>query len=307
MNEHSPTQDRPLLGILLMLGFCVMAPIGDALAKLLSTQLPMAQLVFVRFFIQAAILIPIVVLSCRTWRMPPRVLNLVIWRTLLHIAGIACMFTALRYLPLADAVAIAFVMPFVMLVLGKVFLNEEVGMRRILACLIGFIGTLLVIQPSFANVGAPALLPVAVAFIFAFFMLITRKIAKDIDPIAMQAVSGVIATALLTPVLWFGVSSPIDDLGYIMPSGSITWLLLAIGIAGTVGHLLMSWSLRYAPAATLAPMQYIEIPLAALVGWIIFGDLPNGLAALGICITMAAGLYVVLRERAMLRQSPATP
>ncbi len=293
--------------MLLMLGFCVMAPIGDALAKVLSTQLPMAQLVFVRFSIQAAILIPVVVFTRRNWRMSPRIARLIVWRTLLHIAGIGCMFTSLRYLPLADAVAIAFVMPFVMLILGKFFLNEEVGMRRILACIVGFTGTLMVIQPSFASVGPPALLPVAVAFIFAFFMLITRKVAKEVDPISMQGISGVIATILLTPVLWFGTFYQIPDLGFISPSGSVSWLLLAIGVAGTVAHLLMSWSLRYAPSTTLAPMQYIEIPLAALVGWLIFSDLPNGLAAIGICVTMASGLYIIFRERATLRQTqPAT-
>ncbi|TCL09022.1 threonine/homoserine efflux transporter RhtA [Shimia isoporae] len=296
-----------MLGIMLMLGFCVMAPVGDALAKLLSTQMPMAQLVFVRFSVQAAILIPIVILTRRHWRMSTRVFQLVIWRTLLHIAGIACMFTSLRYLPLADAVAIAFVMPFIMLLLGKYVLHEEVGLRRLLACVVGFVGTLMVIQPSFAKVGAPALLPLAVAFIFAFFMLITRKIAKDVDPISMQAVSGVIATVLLLPVLYFGASSGVADLEVIVPQGDIIWLLVAVGIAGTVGHLFMTWSLRYAPAATLAPMQYIEIPIAALVGWIVFADLPNGLAALGICVTMGAGLYIVFRERASLRQSQSAP
>ncbi|SFL21947.1 DMT family transporter [Shimia haliotis] len=307
MNEHSPTQDRPLLGILLMLGFCVMAPIGDALAKLLSTQMPMGQLVLTRFVVQALILVPIVVATRRQWRMSARVLRLVVWRTLLHIAGIACMFTSLRYLPLADAVAIAFVMPFIMLILGKFFLNEDVGLRRILACVVGFSGTLMVIQPSFADVGAPALLPVAVAFIFAFFMLITRKVAKDVDPIAMQVVSGVIATALLAPALLLGSTSGIADLAFVVPDTHVFWLLLAIGVAGTVAHLLMTWSLRYAPSTTLAPMQYIEIPLAALVGWIVFSDWPNGLAALGICVTMGAGLYVMLRERATLRRSLATP
>jgi len=70
-----------------------------------------------------------------------------------------------------------------------------------------------------------------------------------------------------------------------------------IGLIGTLAHLLMTWSLRFAPSATLAPMQYLEIPCATLIGWMIFTDLPNGLAALGIAITMASGLYIVYRER----------
>ena len=80
--------------------------------------------------------------------------------------------------------------------------------------------------------------------------------------------------------------------------------VLFIGVLGTLAHLLMTWSLRYAPSATLAPMQYLEIPIATFYGWVIFSDLPNGLAAVGICITIAAGLYIVFRERSMSRIAP---
>jgi len=69
---------------------------------------------------------------------------------------------------------------------------------------------------------------------------------------------------------------------------------------------LMTWSLRYAPAATLAPMQYLEIPVATLFGWLIFGQLPNTLASIGIAVTMAAGLYVILRERIAAQDLPIT-
>ncbi len=305
MNEHSDTQDRPLLGIAFMLGFCVLAPMGDAVAKMLSGTLPMGQLLLVRFAVQAAILIPIVIATRRPWRMTSRVFRLVFIRTLLHIAGIACMFTALRFLPLADAVAIAFVMPFIMLVLGKYVLNETVGVRRLLACIVGFVGTLMVIQPSFAKVGPPALLPLAVAVIFAFFMLVTRQIAKQTDPISLQAISGVLASALLVPALLLGEPLGVPGLSLAKPAPETWSLLLLIGVLGTFAHLFMTWSLRYAQSTTLASMQYLEIPIAALIGWLVFGDWPNGLAALGICITMAAGLYVVFRERASLRASQA--
>ncbi len=298
------TQDRPVFGIVFMLGFCVLAPMGDALAKLLGETTPLALLVFVRFAIQAAILVPLVAMTGRPWRMRGRILRLTVIRTLLHIAGITTMFSALQFLPLADAVAIAFVMPFIMLMLGKYILNEEVGHRRLAACIVGFAGTLLVIQPSFAEVGLPALLPLIVAVVFALFMLVTRQIAKETDPMSLQAVSGVFATILLLPLLISGTHSGIWELSFALPSGNEHWLLLSIGILGTVAHLLMTWSLRYAPSATLAPMQYLEIPVATLIGWLIFHDLPNGLAALGILITIAAGLYVILRERATARSAP---
>lgn len=300
-------QDKPLLGIFLMLGFCVVAPMGDAVAKLLGQSVPLGQLLFVRFAVQALLLIPLVWMTGRVWRMRGRVFWLTLLRTVLHIMGIGAMFTALKYLPLADAIAIAFVMPFIMLLLGRYVLGEEVGSRRFIACIVGFIGTLLVVQPSFAEVGWPALLPLIVAVNFSFFMLVTRQIAKHTDPVGLQAVSGVMAICIMGPILWATRNSGFDPLTLIEPSAREWALLLTIGILGSLAHLLMTWSLRYAPSATLAPMQYLEIPVATIIGLLVFGDLPNGLAALGICITIAAGLYIVLRERAIARMAARTP
>ena len=295
------TADRPLLGILLMLGFCVLAPMGDATAKLLGGSIAVLHLVLIRFVFQAVILFPIARGTGRTLRFPRQILWFIALRTILHIAGIGMMFLSLRYLPLAEAVAIAFVMPFIMLLLGWTVLGEEVGIRRLMACMVGFAGTLMVVQPTFAEVGAPALLPLAVAVVFALFMLVTRRIAKEVDAIAMQCVSGLMATAMLIPVLFFLPFEPTS-------LGGREWALLTfMGCLGTFAHLLMTWSLRFAPSATLAPMQYLEIPIAAVIGLIVFGDFPNGLALWGIAVTIGAGLYVVIRERAISRPAPAQP
>lgn len=284
-----------------MLGFCILAPVGDAIAKLLGTSVPLAQVVLIRFAVQALVLIPLVWATGRLWRMRGRVLALTFLRTLIHVCGILAMFTALTYLPLADAIAILFVMPFFMLVLGHFVLGEEVGPRRLCACLVGFVGTLLVVQPSFASVGWPALLPVFVAANFSVFMLITRQIARETDPIGLQAVSGVMAVVLMTPLIALGSILDLPLLASEMPDNREWFLLIAIGVLGTGAHLLMTWSLRYAPSATLAPMQYLEIPFATLLGWLIFSDLPNLLASIGIVITIAAGLYIILREQATAR------
>jgi len=298
--------DRPLLGILLMLGFCILAPLGDSIAKLLGERMSVGQLVTVRFAIQALILVPLVWMTGRGLFMSRRVFGLTALRTVLHILGIGGMFLSLRFLPLADAIAIAFVMPFIMLLLGWLVLKEHVGIHRLSACAVGFLGTLLVIQPNFASVGAPALLPLFVAVVFAFFMLVTRRIAKDCDPVTLQAMSGLLASAMLIPLL-FAVSD--HDLAGLQLTAVETrdlMLLVVLGVVGTCAHLLMTWSLRFAPSATLAPMQYLEIPVATLIGWMIFSDLPNGLAAIGIVITIGAGLYIIQRER-MLAQAPAPP
>lgn len=297
--------DRPFLGILLMLGFCVLAPLGDAMAKLLGDEMSVGFLVFVRFLIQALLLLPLVWLLNYPLPKGARLLRLTALRTALHIAGITFMFSSLQYLELADAIAIAFVMPFIMLLLGKVYLNEDVGPHRLIACGVGFIGTLLVVQPNFVEVGLPALLPLGVAVVFALFMLVTRKIAKDVDPIGLQALSGVMAVPVVGAAL---LVFPNTALFATHPfSGNAWWLLLVLGGLGTLAHLLMTWSLRFAPSATLAPMQYLEIPIGTVIGYLIFRDLPNGMAALGICITMAAGLYIILRERRLSAQSQPPP
>ena len=289
--------DRPALGILLMIGFCALAPLGDALAKVLGETIPLGQLLFARFFAQVLLLLPVVWWIGSSLWMAPRLFRLTVLRSILHIIGIGAMFTSLRFLPLADALAIAFVMPFISLLLGKYVLGEEVGSRRLAACCVGFVGTLLVIQPSFAAVGPPALLPLVVAVSFALFMLLTRHVAKELEPIALQATSGMIASSILV-VLFLVLPEPFSAVMKIVtPTTLELWLLLLIGLIGTVAHLLMTWSLRFAPSTTLAPMQYLEIPFATIIGWLIFKDLPNGIAALGIAITMASGLYIVYRER----------
>lgn len=267
----------------------------------------MGQLVTLRFAVQMVILVPLVLFTGGSLKMSPRVLRLTAVRTVLHIIGIGAMFLALQYLPLADAVAIAFVMPFIMLLLGRYVLGEEVGWRRLVACLVGFIGTMMVMQPSFAEVGWPALLPVLVAVVFAFFMLVTRQIARDCDPLALQAVSGAMALVILVPLMLFGAGSGFAALDPIWPSPREWGLLVALGGFGTMAHLLMTWSLRFAPSATLAPMQYLEIPIATLFGWLIFREFPDGLALAGIAVVIVAGLYVVFRERAMARIAPAQP
>lgn len=297
------TPDRPLLGIALMLGFCALAPLADAIAKLIGDQVSIGLLLAVRFVIQAVLLLPFVILLQLPIPKSGRLVSLIILRTGLHTAGIGAMFLALRHLPLADAVAIAFVMPFIMLLLGKLVLGEDIGFHRLAACAVGFGGTMLVVQPNFINVGAPALLPLMVAVVFALFMLVTRKIAKQVDAITLQFISGIIASLVLIPFL---ILAPSDWKPTMLawPSQINIILLLALGGLGTFAHLMMTWSLRFAPTTTLAPMQYLEIPFAVAIGWVVFSDFPDGLAGIGISITVMAGLYVIHRERLLAQRLP---
>ncbi len=289
------TSDRPFLGILLMLGFCMLVPLSDAQAKALGEEVALLALITLRF------LFPLLLYPWLKLRgvpcLPPKGTRIWIFaRSLILLISMALMYQSLRYLPLADAVAIAFVAPFIMLALGHFFLNEHVGPHRIGAAAVGVVGTLLVIQPNFVAVGLVALLPLGVALGFALFAMITRKISRAMDPLAIQVANGILGAIVLLPFWGMAGAEALPHMHH-LPD------LFLFGVIGTGSAILMTASLKYAPSATLAPMQYLEIPFATLIGWLVFHDLPNGLAALGIAITVAAGLYVIAREH---RQARAT-
>ena len=285
-------KDNTRLGLLMMIGFCILAPASDAFAKILGDGVPVLQVVVARFMVQL-LLIRRSLWTRRqdTWMRGDRV-GLIILRSALLLLAVTFLFLSLRYLPLADAIAIAYVMPF--LVLGVGWLTGDRASPLALGlCLLGFVGTLMVVQPSFSEIGWPALLPIAVAIFFTGFMFITRKISKYIDPIDLQAANGICAMAILLPIAIFGQAMEIPILTIVSVSNIELLYLFGVGILGTLAHLMMTWALRFASAPTVAPIQYLEIPFATLYGWLIFKDFPNGLAALGIVITITAGLLVL--------------
>ena len=290
-------KDNTRLGLLMMIGFCVLAPASDALVKILGDDIPLLQVVIARFMLQL-LLVQRNLWTSRhdTWLRADRI-GLVIVRSVLHLVAITFFFLSLRFLPLADAIAIAYVLPFLILGVGW-FTGDRASPLTLGLCLLGFVGTLMVVQPSFAEVGWPALLPIAVAVLFTGFMFITHKISKYIEPIDLQAANGVCAMVILLPIALLGHALEIPTLMIVPVSNVELWYLIGLGALGTLAHLMMTWALRFASAPTVAPVQYLEIPFAALYGWLIFKDLPNGLSAIGIVVTIIAGLLVVHYSKA---------
>ena len=295
MTAAAAPADRPLLGVALIVLFCLAIPFSDALSKLMAEAgMAVVVIIAVRFLVQGGVLVPAAWAMGQSFRFSAAGWRLTAVRTALQVAGLWTIVTALRFMPLADTMAIVFVMPLILLLFGHVFAGEHVGPHRLWGCVAGFAGTLMVIQPAFAEVGWVVLLPLATAVIFAVFMLVTRRLSREVGAVAMQGASGVMGAAALG--LWLLLLGVPDPPSAPFPGG---WgpILLAAGLVGTLAHLLMTAALRHAPSSTLAPMQYLEIPMATLVGWAVFGELPNGLAALGIVVTIAVGLYVIARER----------
>lgn len=296
-----------MLGIALMLVFCVVVPLSDAMAKIATATIPILQIILLRFVLGSLLLVPVVLATGRSLLLPKGLFGQVALRTFFHVAASCAMLVALRHLPLAETLAIVFVQPFMMMLTAWLFLGESSGPRRLAACAAGFLGTLLVIQPAFAEAGWVVLLPLLTAALFTVFMLITRRIAKSCDPLSLQAVSGLLALPLLAPLFLFGPALGLPDTGLILPDASGWALLVGISVLATVAHLMMTLSLRFAPASMVAPIQYLELPVAVVVGWLLFRDFPDALALLGIAVILVSGLYMMARERAVSRAASSAP
>ncbi len=290
--------DRILPGVALMLAFCGLAPLIDLCAKLAAgTGLPVAQITAARFAVQAVLMVPIALAMGPDLRLPPGTLGLTLLRAILLIGSTYSFVAAVSAMPIADALAIAFVEPFLLLLAGWALFGERVGPRRIAACALGFAGALLVIRPSLAVFGPVALWPLATAVCFAAYMLVTRALSARIRPVAMQAHTAIAGSLICLPALAIGagVGSPL--FAPVAPS-PLGWAWLAgVGLAATVSHMAITLALRFAPSATLAPLHYLELLGAVALGWAVFGDFPAPLTWAGIAVISASGLYIIHRER----------
>lgn len=303
----APNTDRIPLGMALILGFCIFAPMLDVFAKLAGEVIPVGQITALRFTVQTALMLPVVIIMGLSLRMPIALWPIMALRALFLLLSTYLFFSALRFMELADALAIVFVEPFIILLCGKLMFGEQVGPRRLLASTVGFSGCLLVIQPAFAQFGYIALLPLGTAVTFAAYVLVTRSMRGRLHPVEMQFQTGLCATLMMVPLIWLADGSGWDTLDPIWPEAIYWAYLFCVGLFATVAHMMMTYALTLAPAATLAPLHYLEIITAAVLGYFVFDDLPDGLALWGIVIIMASGLYVVHRERVTAREITRLP
>lgn len=303
------TRDTTLRGIVLMLIFCMIAPLLDVSSKLAAEGgMPVGQITAARFVVQGALMLPVLWVMGLSLHLSQRALAFTFLRAFFLILSTYSFVSGIAVMPVADALAIAFVEPFILLILGSFIFGDQVGPRRIAACAVGFCGALLVIQPSIQVFGLVALWPLGTAFFFAFYMLVTRAISAWMHPVAMQVHTSWAGVVLCLPVMFWANGTEIATLDPIWPEG-VNWLwLFGVGFWAAVSHMAMTYALKYAPSATLAPLHYSEIVVAVILGYLIFGDFPNPLTWTGIAIIVASGLYIIHRERNQARQKahPAT-
>ncbi len=293
----TPSTDRILAGVVLMLGFCLTAPLLDVAAKLASESVPVGQITAARFIVQCVLMSPFILAMGLSLRVHRRRWLALLLRALFLLVATFCFIAAISVMPLADALAIVFVAPFIVLLVGKFYLGEDVGPRRVGAALVGFAGVLFVIQPSFAAFGAMALFPLGTAVCFASYILVTRGLSRQIHPVTLQFYTGLIAGLFCIPVIWLANGSGSDLLDPVWPAGKAWLWLFGVGFFAALSHMMMTYALSLAPSATLAPLQYLELPVATLLGYLVFRDFPNALTLTGIAIIIGAGIYMIHRER----------
>lgn len=294
MSSARPRQDR-LLGIALRVGATTCFGFMAAMIKLgYDAGVSTPELIFYRF---AFGLPPLLVWiawdrNSRVWRTERPLAHL--WRASAGLGTMVLAFTALSYLPLAEATTIGFAAPLFAVILSALILKEKVGRHRWSAVALGFAGVLIVTQPQGIDLPAAGLLFATLSALGVAVTTITiRQIGKT--------------EATQTIVLWFSLIS-IATAGALMPfyaaahDGRSWLILIALGGFGGVAQLLLTASLRYAPVSVIVPFDYSQLLWAVLLGWLIFATQPPATTWAGAAVIIASGLYTLYREHKLGRQ-----
>ena len=290
-------------GIALMALAVFILPVMDGIAKFLGTDYGPIQIGMMRFIMQIAFTLPFALWVVGPRALVPQPFGLQVVRGMLIGMGTTFFFGGLRFMPLAETLAIFFVSPLLVTAISALLLRERVGLRRWSAVAAGFVGAMIVIRPGSGIFGLAAILPLCSAMSFAFYLIVTRKLAGRSDPWSTNLQTGMSGAVFLGIIMLAAGAMGLEGLGFV-PIQSGHWLhFAAIGVIATVGHLMMILALSRAPASTLAPIGYMEMPSAVLVGWLGFGDVPDFWTVIGIVIIVSAGLYVSWRENQLARKA----
>ncbi len=304
----TPGSSSIVRGIAIMTAAMLIVPSMDVLAKVLTRSMPAMEVAFARFVGQllVATLVGLAIGEGRRL-MPPNPAGHLL-RGLFLAATSLLFFTSLATMPLTDALAIAFAEPMILTAVSPWLLGETVGWRRWAACGVGFIGTLIIIRPSFEQFGSTALLPLAAAFTFAGYHVMTRRLSGQGSLTAVQFTTGLVGTVALGIGLAISSNAGWLSAPVVWPQGWSWAIFFSIGVISFVTHGMIVTAFGHAPAAVLAPFGYLEIVSATALSFLVFGDFPDRPTWAGIALIVASGLYIVHRERirGMSRVLPPT-
>lgn len=260
----------------------------DSMAKYLSRDYPVPQVVWARYAFHMLVLVVYLrgrVLPTLRTRAP----RLQLLRSVAMVVTTGVFFLGLSFVPLATASAIMFIGPLLVTALSMPLLGEHVGPRRWAGVCIGFLGALVIIRPGTEVFELAALLPLCAACGYALYQIMTRMVARTGEPpmtsLVYTALLGAVLASLAVPFFW---QTP-DLEG---------WLLMAVmGLFGGLGHFTLIKAFEAAPAPVITPFGYSSIVWATLLGLLVFGELPDLLTFAGAGVIILSGLYVFHRER----------
>jgi drug/metabolite transporter (DMT)-like permease len=276
-----------LTGILLMVTSMVFFTLLDATAKHLVQNLPPVVAVFGRYVVALGLSLAVILRKGDAQLLATDHPVLQGLRGLLLVTSTLLNFIAIMYLQLAQTAAIFFSIPLWVCALSVPILGEKVGLRRWIAVAIGFCGVLVIMRPGTGSFHWAMLLSIAASLCGAIYNIVTRKVGgRDRAETSLFYVSFIGALAAAAPLPWLWQT----------PQG-LQWLMLGLmGLAGSAGHLMLIQAHRLAPASALAPYMYTQIVWMILVGFMVFGDVPDFWTIAGAAIVVASGLFLFFAE-----------
>jgi drug/metabolite transporter (DMT)-like permease len=283
----SPSLNSPLYGIGLMIIMTACFSSLDASAKYATNDLPLWMVLWGRYVFH--FLFSMVFFLRRAPRdiVFTKNLKLQIFRSVIIFCAGVTFWAGLMYLPLADCTVITFVAPLLVTILSVFLLGEKFGFHRWGSVIIGLLGVIFVIRPGMGIAHWAVILPLFAALFYATVLITTRVLGQRenvLTTLFYTSIGGLILSSVMVLFFW-KTPSPMQ------------WLLLMwLGLLGAVGHFFMIKAFEKAPASLLAPFNYASLIWATLLGFFLFGDLPDAWTIFGAAIIISSGLYLVRRE-----------
>lgn len=282
-------EPRILRGVFFVVLATALFVIMNTGVKLLRPHLPTVELIWARTLGHTLFIFAIFGPSHGGWRLLiTRKPGTQLARSLLLLTSTSFFFTALGFVPLADATAVSFTSPLMVAALAGPMLAERVRFGHWIAIGAGFLGALVVIRPGVAGANPYLLLVIANSCCYAVYQVLTRRMAGFDPPETSVTYSALVGTLVLSAVVPFYWQTP-DRLSH--------WLmLLVIGVLGGLGHYFVARALMWGPASVIAPFHYVQLIGAAAMGYLAFGDVPSVWTWIGAGVIIASGLYIAWRE-----------
>ena len=280
--------DRPFKGIALMLASTIFLGTSDVTAKYLSATLPSIEIAWIRFLVFAMIMTPAMMPGSPLYALQTNRLGLHLTRGAALLGSSLFFISGLRFLPIAEASATGFVAPLFVTALSIIFLGEKVGLRRWIATAVGLIGVLIILRPGTGAFHPAAFFPLVSALAWACTLIMTRMMSgteRAITTMTYSSIAGLLILSALVPFVW--VTPTWHDIAF----------GILIGVASTAGQWIVVLAFRYADASVLAPFSYTQLLWVSVLGFLVFGEVPDAYTITGAAFIVASGLYTAHRER----------